>query len=69
MVLHPNNIFALAEKQLQAEKGDNYSCVEVLEYATKIRHFMDRNAKFVKTILNGGEMSIQAMRYHNIKQK
>lgn len=67
MELHPNNIFALAERQLLKEYGEKYPSELIIDYAIKIRHFMDRNAKFVKCILEGGEITLQALRYHNIK--
>ena len=67
MKLHKNNIFALAERQLIKEYGEKYSPGLIIDYAIKIRHFMDRNAKFVKCILEGGEITLQALRYHNLK--
>jgi len=67
--MHPNNIFALAEKQLIKEYGEKYPPQLIVDYAIKIRHFMDRNAKFVKYILNGGEVTVQCLRYHSLKDR
>lgn len=66
MKMHPNNIFALAERQLLTEYGENYPVNRLVDYAIKIRHFIDRNQKFVDCILNGGEMSVQALHYHGM---
>jgi hypothetical protein len=44
------NLFALAEKQLEKEidiqKRDNYSLGDILDYAIKIRHYLDHGKKF-----------------------
>jgi len=66
MELHKNNIFALAERQLIKEYGEKFPPAMIIDYAVKIRYFMDRNAKFAKYTLEGGEISIQGLRYHNI---
>lgn len=55
-------ILKMAEKELIAE-GKEYNLLAILDYAVKIRKWIDKHPKTTEIILQGGEFGTRQARY------
>lgn len=51
MIKFKTDLFTLAEMQLKKEERISYTISDVIDYATKIRKFLDTNQKKIKKII------------------